>query len=266
MIFRILLRYLLGYVSISVEGYYIERFINICISKSILIWNVRRDKSTYMRANVGVKDYKKLKEVSKKTKCKIKIKNRRGLPFLLNRYRKRKIFGVLLAFVIILMFSTSRFVWNIEIEGNERIKKEELIDELKENGLYVGALKNKLDVQGITNKVRLSREDIAWMSIDLKGTNVIVKIAETTQKPEIINQDEYCNIVSNKNAQITKITANTGTILVNVRRLSYRKHNTNWRMDGRKIHRNKICACKSGMLRQKFGIVKRRKCPLIQYP
>lgn len=52
MIFRILLRYILGYVNISVEGYYIERFINTCVSKSILLWNVKREKSTYMNANV----------------------------------------------------------------------------------------------------------------------------------------------------------------------------------------------------------------------
>ncbi|MDE5830772.1 MAG: sporulation protein YqfD [Clostridia bacterium] len=46
----------------------------------------------------------------------------------------------------------------------------------------------------------------------------MVQIAETTQKPEIIPLNEYCNIVSNKTAQITKITANSGTIVVKPRR------------------------------------------------
>ena len=36
MIFKILLQYILGYVNISVEGYYIERFINTCLAKGIL--------------------------------------------------------------------------------------------------------------------------------------------------------------------------------------------------------------------------------------
>ena len=94
MLFRILIRYILGYVNISVEGYYIERFINTCLSKNILIWNVKREKSTYMCANVGIKDFKRLKEVSKKTKCKMKIERKKGLPFLMNRYRKRKIFAI----------------------------------------------------------------------------------------------------------------------------------------------------------------------------
>ena len=214
MLFRILLRYILGYVNISVEGYYIERFINTCLAKSILIWNVKREKSTYMRVNVGIQDFKRLKEVSRKTKCKMQIERKKGLPFLMNRYRKRKIFVILLIVIAVAMFVTSKFVWNIEIQGIENITEDEIINNLAECGLSVGTLKNKINSQEIINKIRLDRDDIAWMNIDLSGTNVIVKIVETTPKPEIINPDEYCNVVSNKKAQITKITANTGTILV----------------------------------------------------
>lgn len=55
MIFKILLSYIRGYVDISVEGYFIERFINMCISKGILIWNIRRERATYLQANINVK-------------------------------------------------------------------------------------------------------------------------------------------------------------------------------------------------------------------
>ena len=81
MIFRILLKYILGYVNISVEGYYIERFINTCISKGILLWNVKREKSTYMHANVGIGDYKKIKTSCKENK--MQNENRRKKKELL---------------------------------------------------------------------------------------------------------------------------------------------------------------------------------------
>ena len=216
MIFKILLQYILGYVNISVEGYYIERFINTCLAKGILLWNIKREKSTYMNANVGIKDYKKLKQISKKTKCKMKIEAKKGLPFLMNRYRKRKIFFILLILIIISMYGTSKFVWNIEVKGLESIPKEDILNNLSECGLSVGTLKSKINSQEIINQIRLKRDDIAWMNINLNGTNVIVEIVETTKKPEIIDKNEYCNIVSNKKAQITKITATSGTILVKV--------------------------------------------------
>ena len=43
-----------------------------------------------MYAKVGVADYKRLRQVAKKTKSKVKIQNKKGLPFLAHKYRKRK--------------------------------------------------------------------------------------------------------------------------------------------------------------------------------
>ena len=94
MFIKILLNYILGYVRITVEGYYIERFINICRNNKIIIWNLKRDKSVRLNLNIGIKDFKKIKKIAKKTKCKVKIIKKKGLPFLFNRYKKRKIFLV----------------------------------------------------------------------------------------------------------------------------------------------------------------------------
>lgn len=52
MIFKILIRYILGYVNISVEGYYIERFINVAINQGIFLWNTKIKMSTYAKINV----------------------------------------------------------------------------------------------------------------------------------------------------------------------------------------------------------------------
>ena len=158
----------MGYVNISVQGYYIERFINMCISKNIFLWNVDQEKSTYAHANVGIKNFKKLKEVAKKTKCKIKLEDRRGIPFLMNKYRKRKIFFIFILIIAVFLYGESKFIWNIEIDGTERIPEEEIKQELSEYGLKIGKLKSKIDTKEIINKMRLKRDDIAWMNIDLR--------------------------------------------------------------------------------------------------
>lgn len=168
MLFKILIRYLLGYVNISVQGYYIERFLNICISKNIFLWNTKVEKSTYAHANVGLKDFKKLKEVARKTKCRITLNAKHGMPFFMNRYRKRKIFAVLLAVISIFIYLQSRFIWNIEVEGLNRIQEEEILEELSKFGLEIGTLKSKVNTKEIINKIRMNRDDIAWMNINLK--------------------------------------------------------------------------------------------------
>lgn len=214
MFLKILLNYILGYVNIKVEGFFIERFINICISKKILLWNMKREKSTILYANIGIQDYKKLKKIAKKTKTRINIQSKKGMPFLLHRYRKRKIFVGLLAIIFIALFMMSKFIWNIEIKGNTRISKTEIMEELNKNGLKIGTYKRKLNANSVINKVRLDRGDIAWIGIDIEGTNAIVEIKETSEAPEIIDENEYCNIVSNKEGMITKINVQNGTAVV----------------------------------------------------
>lgn len=238
MIFKILLSYICGYVNISVEGYFIERFINICISKGILLWNMKREKSTYLQTNISINDFKKIKSIANKTKCRVTINRKKGLPFILNRYKKRKIFALALLIITLTIFTTSRFIWNIEILGNEKIETEDILAQLNENGIVIGAQKSKIDTNAIIRQIRLKRKDIAWMSIDLNGTNAIIKIVENTEKPDIIDETDYCNIVANKSGVITKINARTGTPLVKIGDVVTEDTVLVARMDGRKIYRN----------------------------
>ena len=140
------------------------------------------------------------------------------------------------------LFTLSKFVWNIEIQGLNRIPEEEIRAELAECGLNIGALKSKIENREIINKIRLKRDDIAWMSIDLNGTNAIIKIVENTEKPEILDKNDYCNIVANKSGVITKINARTGTPVVKIGDVVTKDTILVGRMDGGKIYRNQICS------------------------
>ena len=207
-------QYANGYIDIVVEGYYIERFINICTTRKILLWNLKRDNSITLYASVEIKNFKKLREICKKTKCKIKIKKKKGLPFIIKKYKKRKVFIGFLFLVIMCIIILSNFIWNIEVQGNVNVPKEEILALAEANGLAEGKFINKIDVKNVINKIRLERDDVAWVGIEIKGTNAIIKLVEADIKPEIINEEDYCNIVADKAAMITKITAGNGTPLV----------------------------------------------------
>ena len=112
MIIKVILSYIIGYVKVKVEGYYIERFINICTNNKIVIWNLKRDKNVNLYLNVRTKDFKYMVDAAKKTKCKIKILKKKGLPFVMHRYKKRKLFAALLIMLIVLIAISSNFIWN----------------------------------------------------------------------------------------------------------------------------------------------------------
>lgn len=216
MLIRILLKYILGYVRISVEGYYIERFINICTTNKILIWNLKREKGVKLYLNIGIQDFYRAIEVAKKLKCKVKIIKKRGIPFAINRYRKRKLFIISLIVIMIALYTSSNYIWNIEIQVEENLQVDNILEDIQSAGLQTGIQKSKINTQEIANKIRLIRNDISWIGIDLKGTNAIVKVVKAKEAPEIIDEKDYSNIVAQKGGIITKIIAQNGTALVKV--------------------------------------------------
>lgn len=210
------LKYVKGYVNIFVEGMFLERFINICRSKNIVLWNIERKRSTIMYVNISIEDFKKIKRIASKTKCKVKIMSKKGLPFIFYKYKKRKIFVICLFLVIVALLVLSQFLWNVEInikddDGTVEYNKEELMYNLEEAGLKVGKLKSEINVNNIVNNVRLKRNDIAWIGINMQGTNAIVEIVFSTEKPDIVDDNDYCNIVADKEGSIYKISAQNGT-------------------------------------------------------
>lgn len=216
MIIRLLLNYILGYVRITVEGYYIERFINICTTNKILIWNLKRDKKVKLYLNIGIQDFYRAVKVAKKLKCKVKIEKKRGIPFLINKYRKRKAFLISLIVITIALYISSTYIWNIEIQIEDNFELENIAQDIEKAGLEVGMKKSKINTQEIVNRIRLERDDISWIGIDLKGTNAIVKAVKAKEAPEIIDEKDYCNIVAKKAGTITQIIAQNGTALVKV--------------------------------------------------
>ena len=163
MYIKLLICLICGYVRISVEGYYIERFLNICRNKNIFIWNLKRKKSSKLYFNVSIKNFKEIIKISKKTNCITKIVSKRGVPFLLHRYKKRKLFFLFLIIVTITIVVSSEFVWNIDIKINNGEIMENIQQDLENLGLKRGIRKNQVNAENIINSLRLKRDDIAWI-------------------------------------------------------------------------------------------------------
>lgn len=88
MLFIRILNYIKGYLIITINGVFAERFINICVHRNILIWDVSRKNGGFM-AKMATKDFYKVRDIARITNSKVRIKRRQGLPFLLIRYQKQ---------------------------------------------------------------------------------------------------------------------------------------------------------------------------------
>lgn len=205
--------YIRGYVVIEVTGFSIERFINLATYKGVYIWDMKYHEKG-VRMKISVKAFKILKVCAKKTKCKIKIIEKIGLPFVLYKYRKRKILLGGFAFFIGCLYLLSSFVWLIEIEGNDRILTESIINFVNKEGLKIGALKINLNTKRLESNMIKEFADISWINVSVYGTKVKIELTEILPKKDLIDKNSPSNIVARKNGLITSIVTSSGTPLV----------------------------------------------------
>ena len=112
-----MINWLKGYVRIVVSGVTVERFMNLCGHKNILLWDVCRMDNCY-EMFISLPAFKTLRPIVKKTRVKVAVLQRIGLPFFISELNKRKIFLFGCMVAVFFWFISGYFVWNIEINGN----------------------------------------------------------------------------------------------------------------------------------------------------
>lgn len=214
-------KYIKGYLCIRVTGFSPERFMNLCSNKGILLWNIHKNADEYYMC-LSIDGFWKLRPVARKTGTKVAIVRRCGLPFLMSRMWKRKIF--ITGFVLAALFWlwTSRYIWEIDINGNFTITDDVIIEYLNNNNVIIGMKKSGLNIENLEKGLRKEFYEITWTSAKLEGTKLYIEIKENDK---IDLETEYRNdtkrytasdLVAAKSGKIVSIVVRNGIPQVKV--------------------------------------------------
>ncbi|SHO50221.1 sporulation protein YqfD [Anaerocolumna xylanovorans] len=210
-----LVRWLQGFLLVRLKGVSTERFINLCSNRYIYLWDLKSNGEDY-EFRIKLKDYYKLKPLAKKTGTLPLVKKRYGLPFTIQHYKKRSgyVFGFLLFLVI--LYILSLFIWDINVSGGYTYTQEAMVKFLRNNDIQPGLKKKDINCQGIEDLIRHSYNDIGWVSAEIKGTRLIIKITETNMPSPAVTKTNNCHIIASKDCIITKIVTRTGTPMAGI--------------------------------------------------
>lgn len=196
-------------IKIEVTGKYTNYFFKELIRRKINIYDLVKSHNK-LEIIIDYKDYKKVKKI--KTTSKVKIINRYGvskLKYLFNKYRLLLFFFLFAIFINIFL---SHIIFKVEVINHNKKLVKEIKDELTDLGIkkYNFVLSNN-KVNNIKEKL-LENKDIEWLEIERIGTKYVIKVEERKVKEK---EDECLprNIVSKKNAVITKINVENGEII-----------------------------------------------------
>lgn len=204
-----IMRWLKGYVDFTGKGTFPERFINVSTKLNIQMWDVKGGDKT-LSGSMNLKDYLKIRNAARKSSVHLHVTKRYGLPFIINRNKKRA--GLLIGAVcfLIILKVLSMFVWSVEISGNNRLSEDLINEVMSECGVNAGAYKGTLDIPQIERTATVTLSDVSWISINIVGTTAFVEIKESEAYPEIIDTKTPCNLKAKCDAKIIRIDVSKG--------------------------------------------------------
>lgn len=207
-----------GYTVLEIESLCAERFFNLCANRGIRIHKLYPDGEKCI-FTTSIDDYYKLKPIVKKTRPHIKMREKKGFPFMVGGVLKRQFFiaGIILFAAVIMILG--RFVWNIRLDGNHMNSDDTLYRYLRENGIAYGTRISEIDCEELEAQIRRDFDNIIWVSAAVHGTSLDIDVRENQDETDYGKVTETTlttpsDIVSLYDGVVYDIVARSGTPVV----------------------------------------------------
>lgn len=204
---------LTGFLVIKLWGRNPEKVINMAMNRGIHVWDITQLEEGVFLLKIRISAYKALRFLARRSSCRLKIAEKHGIPFLLAHAGKRKVLVSGIVFFLIMLYVLGSFVWSIDIIGNKQISSEEILKIAEANGLKVGRPISGFNRDIIKEELISQLPKLAWVSIQVQGTRVIVEVSERTLIPKN-DENKPGDLVARENGQIKELLILQGTAMV----------------------------------------------------
>lgn len=208
-----LLDLLRGYADLELDREALRALLNFCNRNAIRLCRIFEGEMT-VRVRVRLSDAVKLCEYSAQGGVRVHACTRRGLPVLLQRYRHR--FGLWLGILLfgVLVYTAPLFVWEIRVEGLDRLSQDYVCALLAEEGVRIGAFSPAIDRGRVYANVLRRAPEISWLSVNLRGSTATVEIVERDMPQSVQTPADGANLIAARAGQIVGADIVRGALLV----------------------------------------------------
>lgn len=179
-----------------------------------MLWDIERLNPDTVIMKMSIRGFKNARSAARKSGCRVRIKEKKGLPYVIWKYKKRKGFIIGLATFAILIYLMTSIIWSIEITGNYNVSTDVLMKQINEMGIFRGAAKRSIRPKYVADTLMLKNRELAWASVEIKGTQLLVTVREGVEPPPVIPLDQPCNVIARNDGIIISVRAKNGLALV----------------------------------------------------
>ena len=193
-----------------------ESFLNEAQTDGLHLWDIHK-KGDRFYGRTRRKEYRRLSRIARRNSVRLRVQQRFGLPFILHRYRKRAGLAIGAVFFLLFLLIMQNFIWEIEVTGNQMLTREEILIAAKESGMQRGTCLYGLNLRTVQKNMEYRLPGVAWLTLNRKGSRVVIELHETEKKPDIIDNQTPCNLIARKDGIIRYMEIYEGEKIVKVK-------------------------------------------------
>lgn len=212
--------WILGYTECCIRGDHTACFFNLCRERGFTYTPVKSRRGKQQTTEDGsfecccplIRSHDMLRACAQRG-IDVRVVRRGGIPILAHRYRMRAGLFAGLLLMIGLLFVSGRVVWDIRIDGDASVCGTPVREQLASCGLTIGTWIPSLETDEVESRLLIASDDIAWVSVNMKGTVAYVQVRELKQ-PKSERTDEPSNLVARCDGVIESVKLISGEVAV----------------------------------------------------
>ena len=196
------LRILRGELRVSFRGGERERFLNACTEAGVALWAIECC-ADGLSASLYEDDWPRAEKLALLCTGELERLSLRGGSRERSLLKRRFPLAALAAFCALLLSLSSQFIWDFEVVGNETQSQAAILRFWPAG-----------DAETIRSEMLLRLPELAWMSLNVKGSRATVVVLERKEKPEIYLESDPADLIAAKDGVVAELSVRNGKTLV----------------------------------------------------
>ena len=199
-----------GLLRVELCGAEPEKLLNACANEGLRLMRTRSLDPFTLRASLWEADGERLQALAERQGCSLRILSQRGGSRSRKLLRRRA--GLLAAAVatVLSLFISSLFVWEIRVTGGEDLPLGPILNTLEDCGLRPGTFWPALDADALRDRALTRLPELAWLTVNLRGSVAELKLLARAEKPDLYREDEATELRASRAGLVRRVSAMDG--------------------------------------------------------
>lgn len=203
-----------GTVRLEVCGACPETVLNACAMNALELMELESIDACTLRVTVYESRLEEFMRIVRRCMCEAETVSVSGGSKSRRLFKKRIMLLVFALLTAGLLLASSLFIWDIQVLGCEKLSEGQVLRALADCGVEQGTYRGRVSSDMVRSRIMVELPEIAWMTVNVRGSRATVLILEREEKPEIYMESRAADIVASKTGIITKMSVLNGMPLV----------------------------------------------------